>query len=436
MTLDRRTMLAGLAAVSLPIPAAAAALAWPKDFLWGVATASHQIEGNNVGSDYWLLEHLVGTNFLEPSGDACDSFNRWAEDVAMVKALGVGVYRFSLEWARIEPEPGRFSMAALDHYRRICAACREAGIMPILTFHHFSSPRWLAGQGGWESAETPALFARYCSRAAAALGDLIGAACTMNEPNAQVTSFVMRGEKVFDGEAAIIARARSALGSDRFGSYFMGNSYRVREICLEAHMLGRDAIKTAVPGLKVGMTLALQDLVAGPDGEPLRARIFENARRPFYEAARGDDFLGVQPYMRLRLGRDAYLPAPAGVLLNDGGNEASPDVLPAVVREAWTHAKVPILITEHGLEAEDDSKRATHLPASVAALHRCFADGIPLLGYIHWSLMDNFEWRSGYKPRFGLYAVNRHTFKRTPKPSADVYRGLVRAARGSTRARL
>lgn len=432
MIASRRTALAGLAglAAASALPARdAVAAPWPKNFLWGVATAAHQIEGNNVGSDYWLLEHLPGTNFAEPSGDACDSWSRWREDVALIKAMGLSAYRFSVEWARIEPERGAFSNATLDHYRQICVACREAGIAPIVTFHHFSSPRWVAAIGGWENPETAALFARYCDRTARALGGLIAMACTLNEPNAQVTSFVMRGEKVFEGEAAIVARAKVALGSDRFGSYFMGDSYRVRDVCLRAHALGSAAIKAAIPDIKVGMTLALQDLLPGPGGGEFYARIFENARRPFYEAAQKDDFLGVQPYMRLRVGPTGYLPPPSGAPLNDGGNDASPDVLPAVVREAWQHAHVPIMVTEHGLEAADDALRVGHLPASLAALHPVIAQGIPLLGYIHWSLLDNFEWRSGYRPRFGLHSVNRTSFLRTAKPSAAVYRDLVAAAR-------
>lgn len=428
MTPSRRAILAGLAATALPARAAMPP-AWPRGFLWGAATAAHQIEGNNVGSDYWLLENLPGTNFAEPSGDACDSWNRWREDVALVKALGLNAYRFSVEWARIEPEPGAYSTAALDHYRSICVACREAGITPIVTFHHFTSPRWIAALGGWENPVTAEHFARYCDRTARALGPLIGMACTMNEPNAQVTSYVMRGNRVFDGEAAIVARARQALGSERFGSYFMGDSFRVRDVCLKAHALAREAIKAAVPGLATGITLALQDIIPGPGGEALHGRIFDNARQPFYEAAAKDDFLGVQPYMRLYTGPADYLPARPGVPLNAAGREASPDVAAAVVREAWREAQVPIMVTENGIETDDDAVRIAHLTATIAALHPVLSENIPLLGYVHWSLLDNFEWRSGYKPRFGLYAVDRRTFARIAKPSAAAYRQLVAAAR-------
>ncbi|HWN58413.1 MAG TPA: family 1 glycosylhydrolase, partial [Methylomirabilota bacterium] len=156
---------------------------FPKDFLWGTATAAHQVEGNNLNCDYWVLEHTPGSPFFEPSGDACDQYHRYPEDIAMLARLGFNAYRFSIEWARVEPEPGEFSIAALDHYRRVLASCHEHKIKPIVTFHHFTSPRWVAGDGGWENPTTAERFATYCERAAGHLGDLIGIACTINEAN-------------------------------------------------------------------------------------------------------------------------------------------------------------------------------------------------------------------------------------------------------------
>ena len=400
--------------------------------MWGVATAAHQIEGNNTNSDYWVLEHLASTNFAEPSGDACDSWNRWEDDVKLVQALGLNAYRFSIEWARIEPEQGVFSQAVLDYYRRICIACRERSIIPIVTFHHFTSPRWLAAKGGWENPDTAGLFARFCERSARALGDLIGAACTMNEPNAQVTSYLMRGYKPFPNEEKVVAEAARAVGSDRFGAYFMGDSLRVRDVCLTAHRRAVEAITSVLPATKVGMTLALQDLVPGQDGEQLHRRIFDDARLPFYDAAAKDDFIGVQPYLRMITGSNAYLPAAARVLTNRYGADASPNALSAVIREVHRHCGANILISENGIDTEQDAIRAIHLKASVAELQSCVEAGIPVIGYIHWSLLDNFEWRSGYAPKFGLYTVDRKTFARRAKPSAAVYRAIVREARGPT----
>jgi len=431
---DRRTILAAMGATAAvgASPAMAKAASWPRNFLWGVATAGHQIEGNNTASDYWLLENLPGSDFKDRSGDACDSWTRWRADIALVKSMGLNTYRFSIEWARIEPEPGQFSAAALDQYRRMCAACREVGIMPIVTFHHFVSPRWFAANGGWEATDGPALFARYVARAAKAIGDLIGAACTMNEPNAQVTSYVMRDEQPAPGEVAIIAEARRRTGAAAWGAYFMGDGFKVRDGCIAAHILATEAIKTVVPGLKTGLTLALQDLLPGPGGEARYRRIFEQARRPFYEACAKDDFIGPQPYNRFIVGPTGYLPGAPNVLKNRWGADASPDALPAVLREVHKYCGAPMLVSENGIDTEDDTLRTRHLTASVGELQRAIVDGLPVLGYIHWSLIDNFEWRSGYAPKFGLYAVDRTTFARTPKPSAAVFRNFVRRAGVST----
>ena len=397
-----------------------------------MATAAHQIEGNNVNSDYWVLEQIKATNFKDALGDACDSWNRWREDIVLVRAMNLTAYRFSVEWARIEPEEGLFSLAALEHYRRMCAACREVGIMPIVTFHHFSSPRWLAARGGWQNPQTAERFARYCARAARALGDLMGAACTMNEPNAQVTSYIMRGNQPFAGEQQVVEQAARAVGSDSFHAYFMDDSLKVRDVCISAHQLATTAIKQHAPGVKVGLTLALQDLIPSQEGEALYRRVFDNARLPFYQAAAKDDFLGVQPYLRMRIGATGYLPAAEGVMTNRYGADASPNALTAVVREAYKHAKVPILVSENGIDTVDDKQRVQHLQESISELRLVVAEGIPVLGYLHWSLLDNFEWRSGYAPRFGLYSVDRTTFARTSKPSANAYRDLVIARRSGT----
>jgi beta-glucosidase len=404
---------------------------WPRDFLWGVATAGHQIEGNSTSSDYWVLEHIEGTNFKEPSGDACDSWNRWREDVALIKALGLNCYRFSIEWARIEPEKGQISYAALAHYRALCVALREIDVVPIVTFHHFVSPKWVAGQGGWENPTTADDFARYCGVVMAYLGEFIGYACTLNEPNAQVNSYVVRGKRPFAGEDIIVARASRAIGSDRFGSYFMGDSFKVRDVCIAAHIKGLDAIKSARPDLKVGMTLALQDLVKGSQDRGQYQEMFDNARLPFYQTCAKDDFIGVQPYMRLRTAVGGYMPAPDGVIRNHDNQDASPDVIAAVLQEVKRYCGAPIMITENGIDTQDDAIRARHLTETLGHLNASMASGIEVLGYIHWSLMDNFEWRSGYRPKFGLYSVDRKTFVRTPKPSAARYRALVRRARRS-----
>ena len=422
MLTRRAVMAAGTVAAAMPVVAAPRTSG--ERFLWGASTAAHQIEGNNTNSDYWVMEHVPGTYFKERSGDACDSFNRWREDLALLRAGGLNSYRFSVEWARLEPAPGEFSQAMLDYYRRICIACREQGIEPVVTLHHFTSPRWIAGMGGWENPETADRYARYVERTAHALAGAADWFCTMNEPNAQVTSKVLQ-RKPWDIEPRLRADAARAVGSDRFHMYFLGDSFRVRDVCLTAHAKGREAIKSAAPKAKVGMTLALQELVAGPGGDALYKHIFAEARAPFYAAARHDDFIGVQTYNRFETGPDGYLPTPPGALRDMFGLPTQPGALAKTVREAHVHAGVPVLITEHGHNTNDDAQRVQHLRAAWAELAPEIEGGTPVLGYMHWSLLDNFEWSSGYVPRFGLVAVDRKTFKRTPKPSLAAYRHLI-----------
>ena len=432
MTITRRQALGGAAALAAAPPAPGRSLPSREKFLWGVATAAHQIEGNNVNSDYWVLENVTETGFHEPSFDACDSWDRWPEDIALVRAMGLNAYRFSIEWARIEPERGYISRAVLDHYRRQIAACREAGIAPIVTFHHFTSPRWVAALGGWENPGLPDLFARYCDVAARALGDMLDWGCTINEPNGQVNSYIVAGHRPFAREAVIRAAAAKAVGSDRFSAFFQGDGIKVRDITIAAHAKGRDAIKAAAPHMRVGITLALQDLVAGPDGADMYRQLFDEARAPYYAACDHDDFIGVQPYNRLTTTKTGYVSTPAGDGPEAWREYSDPGVLAAVIREVHRHCRAPVLITENGIRTTDETVRITHLTESVAGLQRCRADGIPVLGYIYWSLIDNFEWSSGYVPRFGLYECDRTTFARTPKASAAAYRRLVARHRAAT----
>ena len=424
MTVTRREALLTAAAVAASGPAFARPLLPRSKFFWGVATAAHQIEGNNVNSDYWVMEHVSETYFKDKSGDACDSWNRWPEDLALIKSAGLNAYRFSVEWARIEPEPGEFSQATLQYYRRMCIACREAGIEPIVTLHHFTSPRWIAAMGGWEAPAVVDRFASYVEQTARALGDVVSWYCTMNEPNAQVTSKVLQ-RKPWAIEPRLRAEAARKIAADKFHMYFLGDSYKVRDVCLAAHAKGRDAIKAVVPGAKVGLTLALQELTGGPGGDALYRRIFAEARAPFYAAVSRDDFIGVQTYNKFETGPEGYLPTPVGAMTDMFGLPTQPSALGATVHEAWTHAKVPVLVSEHGHNTNKDVQRIRHLRASIDGLTREIASGTPVLGYLHWSLLDNFEWSSGYVPRFGLVAVDRKTFVRTPKPSLAAYSRLV-----------
>lgn len=416
---DRRVLLGAAAALAAAGPLAAARTpAFPRGFLWGAATAAHQVEGNNINSDLWLIEHLKPSPFAEPSGDACDSWNRHLDDIALVAKLGLTAYRFSIEWARIEPEPGTFSVATLAYYRRLAEACRRLGIAPIITYNHFSLPRWVAARGGWETPDIASLFARYCDRAARVLGSLPAYHCTINEANQPLLPYLLRGDKPDRGEEFILGLAAKAVGSDRFGSYASGNRYRARDAMIAAHHAGGDAIRAAVPGAKVGITLALPVLEAAPGGEAMLARAVAETRTIWFEACRRDEFIGVQNYDRKQIGPAGFAPNRTDSMTDDEGSDNWTDSLGTAVREAATATGRPVLVTEHGINAVDDARRIKAIDAGVASLARAVASGVPVLGYVHWSLIDNFEWLRGFKPKFGLCAVDRATFARTPKPSA------------------
>jgi beta-glucosidase len=393
--------------------------------LWGAATSGHQVEGNNVSSDMWVMENVKPTLFQEASGDADNSFELWEVDLDLVRSLGLNSYRFSLEWARIEPEPGVFSIAMLDHYKAMIEGCRVRGLTPLVTFNHFTTPRWFAARGGWYAPDSPDLFARYCDRAARHLAANIGYAMTLNEPNPLGDALLPPA--ILERIAAMNAAAGRAVGSETFKSIPLSEADHAtrQKHFLEAHRKGRAAIKAVRPELPVGVTLAMSDEQAEGSNS-----VRDSKRALYYGAwldvAKSDDFLGVQNYTRTVWGDEGKLPPPVGAELNGTSEEIYPPSLANVVRFAHHATGVPIIVTEHGLCTDDDTQRVAFIPAALSELHKTIAEGVPVMGYMHWSLLDNFEWVWGYKRRYGLCSVDRITFQRTPKPSAHVLGAIAR----------
>ncbi|MFD1786156.1 family 1 glycosylhydrolase [Sphingomonas floccifaciens] len=434
MTIDRRAILAGglAAGAAMTLPGAAPAAtggSFHKGFLWGASTAAHQIEGNNTASDLWLLEHVKPTVFAEPSGDACNSFALWPTDMDLVKSLGLTAYRFSLEWARIEPEPGEFSMAMLDHYKAMIDGARQRGLHPVVTFNHFTAPRWFAAQGGWTSDAAPGLFARYCARAAKHLAAGIGHAVTLNEP--QLLHILKWGglpPQVWAIQKATLDAAARQLGVPKFSSANVADLADLPAMdrnLLAGHRAAREAIKTVRADLPVGVSIAVEDDQA-IGSAPQRDRKRAEAYAPWLEVARKDDFIGVQNYTRARFDANGPVAPPAAAPRSDLGQEFYPPSLGNAVRYVHAEARVPVLVTEHGVGSADDRLRQQLIPQALAGLKAAMDDGVPVLGYLHWSLLDNYEWIFGYKPKFGLFAVDRTTFKRTPKPSATLLGAIAR----------
>ncbi|MEJ6740732.1 MAG: glycoside hydrolase family 1 protein [Actinomycetota bacterium] len=390
------------------------ATSFPQGFRWGTATAAHQVEGGNWNNDWWAWEHAPNTPCEEPSGDACDQLNRYDSDIALCAALGFDNYRFSIEWSRIEPEAGEFSIAALDHYRRVLASCHAHGIEPVVTFHHFTTPRWVVAEGGWHTASTVDRFLRFAEKSVSHLGDLIGTACTINEPN--IVSFVGYQMGLFPPGS--IDDAEFAAANANF---------------IDAHRRVVPVLKGGPGDFPVGLTLSMADYQAVPpddvDAIARRDHVRAVSEDQFLDIVRDDDFLGVQVYSRTRVGALSMLGGEEGVPTLPMGYEFWPESLGACLRRAWdyTGGSVPLLVTENGIGTNDDPQRVEYVQRALEGVLSCIDDGIDVRGYTYWSLMDNFEWAFGYRPRFGIIAVDRATQRRTVKPSGEWLSGIVRA---------
>ncbi|MFT4234989.1 MAG: family 1 glycosylhydrolase [Microbacterium sp.] len=384
----------------------------PDGFLWGAATAAHQIEGGNVNTTAWQDEYDPRTIVKEPSGDACDSYHRFDEDIALLAAAGLRAYRFSIEWARIEPEEGVVSRAQLAHYRRMIDACHAHGVEPVVTLHHFTFPRWWRTRGGWSAPDSADVLARYARTAATILQD-VRHVVTINEPNMMV----------------VVAESMVDTGT---GVNWPDEPSPELAWCIAAaHHAMSEALHEEIPGVQVGWTVANQAFQAVPGFEQQRDA-WQHWREDFFlEQARDDDFLGVQAYLRTIIGptddERGYGPQewPTGTRRTLTGWEYYPEALGQALRHSHeVTGGVPMIVTENGIATSDDAERIEYTTGALAAMGAAMADGCDVRGYLHWSLLDNYEWGS-FTPTFGLIAVERTTFERTPKPSLAWLGGLA-----------
>ena len=395
-------------------------------FLWGSAGAAYQIEGGNVASDLWVIEHVQPTLFREPSGDAVDSYNRVNEDIALAASLGFNAHRFSIEWSRIEPEPGQISLAAIAYYRRVLETIRAHGMTPVVTLQHFTSPRWFAAAGGFENREGVEPYARYVELITRHLGDLFGVVATFNEPNLGAhLSWGPLSKQIRPLVQASRAAAARAVNSDKFAPSVMGDFRIQTPIIIEAHERAYEIIRRETGGrVAVGLTVAVNDERPGSPDARVEAKL-EDALLPWLRAQ--GDFIGVQNYTYSLVGKDADLPNPEGVELTQMNNPFAPEALEGAIRMVAKYWNKPIYVTENGVATEDDARRVAFIDRAVPGVFACMRDGIDVRGYIHWSLLDNWEWFAGFGPKFGLVSVDRTTFQRTPKPSAAHLGRIARA---------
>jgi beta-glucosidase len=432
--IDRRTLIAAAAALSAT-PALARKTAkavsprFPAGFLWGASTAGHQVEGNNSNSDTWFLENIKPTVFAEPSRDAANSFHLWPQDMDLAKAMGLNAYRFSIEWSRIEPVEGLFSTAMLDHYKRMIEGAHARGLKPVVTMNHFTSPRWFAAKGGFTNLESPALFARFCDRAMRHLGDGIDHLITFNEPNImRILTAVGLPPQVWELQRNMLAQAARQSGSAKFCASNAVNPEDIepmQQVLMTAHSAAKAAIKAIRSDLPVGISLAMfDDQAVGKNSirDAMRQKLYGG----WIDAAKKDDFLGVQNYERAVWDDKGKVAPPLSSDRGHMGAEVYPPSLAGAVRYAHAATGVPILVSEHGVGTDIDAVRARFIPVALAELKKAIDDGVPVKGYCHWSLIDNFEWIFGYKVHFGLNSVDPVSFVRTAKPSAAVYSAIAK----------
>ncbi|MFT4029486.1 MAG: family 1 glycosylhydrolase [Protaetiibacter sp.] len=378
---------------------------FPETFFWGASTAAHQIEGNNINSDWWEREYEQGSILAEPSGDAADSLHRYPEDIRLLAERGFSMYRFSIEWARIEPEDGAFSKAMLLHYRRMIECCLESGLTPNVTLHHFTNPRWFSRRGGWSRPDAPELFARY-ARAVLPILDGVDWVCTINEPN----MMSLTAPVTAPGDTA----AQRLPQPDPV----------VTQNLIDAHHDARAVLRTSERS--VGWSIANQCYEAMPGYESETDAYRYPREDVFLEAARGDDWVGVQSYLRTFIGEGGPQPVRDDVEKTLMGWEYFPPALGIAARHSWELTRgVPVIVTENGIATADDARRIDYTRGALEALASAMTDGVEVRGYLHWSLLDNYEWGS-FRPTFGLVGWDRETFERTPKPSLDWLAAVAR----------
>ena len=332
---------------------------FPKGFLVGAATAAHQVEGNNTNSDCWAQEQMPHSTYKEKSGIACDHYNRYAEDIRLMREAGLNAYRFSIEGARIQPEDGVFDDEQLEHYRKVIRCCRENGIEPIVTLFHFSSPIWIIRKGGWEAETVVEDFEKYVTYVIKALGKELKYVCTINEANMglQVAAisrrYTMMAKKA--AEAAAKAgggevqmglnlqammenmKAQAAENMEIFGTskpncFNLGGSEHSDQLTMKCHQAAKKVIKALYPEIQVGLTLSLHDLQPVEGGEARAEETWAEEFTHYLPFIQEDDFLGVQNYTRTLVGAEDDLPVPDGAERTQMGYEYYPEALEHVIR--------------------------------------------------------------------------------------------------------
>ena len=394
-----------------------ATLKFPEGFLWGAATSGHQVEGNNTDSDWWAWEQKHRPP-EERSGEADDQYNRYREDFQMAKDLGHNAHRLSIEWSRIEPEEGQFSQDAIDHYREVLKDLKDKEFEVMLTLNHFTIPEWLAKKGGFESFSFPRYYMRFLKKIIPEYKEYVNLWLTFNEPGSIAWMSYLYGLWP-PSKRSFISAAKVYFNLAR------------------AHKRAYRYIHRVEPKAMVGVTTNINSFE-----EFHNHRIWELlsvwssdlvANHLFYilTGKKTHDFLGFDYYFNwyITSASGVHIPKRFDVIaakknMSDLGWEIRPEGIFDVLMDFSDFGK-PVYITENGLASTNDDRRCRFLVAYLQEIYHAISAGVDVRGYFHWSLIDNFEWADGFEPRFGLVEVNYSNQKRTPRPSAYVYKDII-----------
>ncbi len=397
---------------------------FPKNFYWGAATASYQVEGGIENTD-WAEAARAGR--VPPCGRACNHYHRFESDFDIAKDLGHTAHRLSVEWARIEPEEGKFNEEEIEHYRNVLRALHVRGIKPYITLWHFTLPLWFAERGGFERNDAPEIFARYCSYVVLKLGDLCADFATMNEPNVFGSNGYLRGtwppfrRFAITDLVSITNSGKSYEPHSERGVRPLLTYFQVMKNLARAHNGAYDAIKAVKPEAVVSVVK--------------HVIMFEGNRNPLNMLkARLANYYWTHKFMRRvyrkcdEIGLNYYFYKKFGDRKVHRKTDMDWDMCPERIFEALMllapYGK-PLFVSEAGVADADDDIRAEYITEQVKAVHRAIEAGVEVRGHMYWSLLDNYEWALGFEKRFGLVAIDYETLGRTIRPSAYVYKKII-----------
>lgn len=380
---------------------------FPEGFLWGSASSSHQVEGDNFYNDWWISEQKKKVPFS--SYKATDHYNRFEEDFDIAQKLHQNAHRFSIEWSRIEPEEGRWNENEIRHYRRVLESIRARGMKTFVTLHHFTNPMWFVDKGGWANIKAPYYFAEYAKIVSQRLGDLIDFLVIFNEPMVYISQGFVRG----------------VWPPFRKNNYFL--SYKVFINLVKAHRMAYNEIHFDSPHIPIGVAQNVIDLQPRHKKNIIDIGLTKITdylwNWSFLNFIKSEcDFVGVNYYFHHHVHyRRSVENLKQPHEHSDLGWGIHPEGLLEVVQAVWTRYKKPIYITENGIADASDDKRASFIIDHLHYLHDAITQGAKVKGYFYWALTDNFEWERGFEPRFGLVEIDYKTLKRVSRPSSKVY---------------